>query len=74
MYGGPTEGAAAGADGNDLFVVFQLQTMAVADGHTLTLDGQQGSDTYSVSTTGSQGDPRNYVINVLDTGRPAPTG
>ena len=45
--------------------------MNVAAGHTLTLDGEQGSDGYQVITTGSQGDPRNYVVNVLDTGRPA---
>ena len=43
--------------------------MDVAAGHTLTLDGQQGSDGYQVITTGSQGDPRNYVVNVLDTGQ-----
>ena len=42
--------------------------MSVELGHTLTLDGQQQGDTYSVTTTGSQGLNRNYVINVLDTG------
>ena len=53
--------------------MFQLQTMDVAAGHTLTLDGQQGSDTYLVATTGSQGDRRHYVVNVLDTARPGST-
>jgi hypothetical protein len=39
--------------------------------HTLTLDGQAGSDTYEIYTLGSQGpDTRNYLINVLDTGAP----
>ncbi len=37
--------------------------------HTLTLDGQAGSDSYQVHTLGSNGlDQRNYVINLLDTG------
>ena len=44
--------------------------MNVAAGHTLNLDGQADTDSYSVITTGSQGDRRNYVINVLDTGAP----
>ena len=44
--------------------------MNVAAGHTLTLDGQAESDTLRVYTTGSQGSPRNYVVNVLDTGAP----
>ena len=35
---------------------------------TLTLDGQAETDFYEVHTLGSQGDQRNYVINVLDTG------
>ena len=68
VYGGPAETAGPGPDGTDQFTVFELQTMDVAAGHTLTLDGQQGSDGYQVITTGSQGDPRNYVVNVLDTG------
>ena len=49
---------------------FYLQTMNVAAGHTLTLDGQGGSDRYAIWTTGSQGSQRNYVINLLDTGSP----
>ena len=61
---------AAGNDGEDSFTVFYLQTMNVAAGHTLTLDGQAASDSYTVRTTGSQGDARHYVVNVLDTGQP----
>ena len=34
----------------------------------LTLDGQSDTDYYSVYTTGSHRSPRNYVVNVLDTG------
>ena len=56
------------ADGEDRFNVYYLQTMNVAAGHSLTLDGQAETDYYTVYTTGSQGSPRNYVINVLDTG------
>src|SRR5207249_3264727 len=41
-----------------------------AGGDTLTLDGQAGTDTYVVNTTGTHGAFRNYVINVLDTGAP----
>ena len=71
--------AAPTGDSEDFFFVNQLQTMNVAAGHTLTLDGQDGTDTYVVNTTGSQaclGNDQiagatchNYVINVLDTGR-----
>src|SRR5262249_9313326 len=87
--GGPTtldpNGTAPGAayaptgDGEDFFFVNQLQSMNVASGHTLTLDGQDGTDTYTINTTGSQpcftGDAagatcHNYVVNVLDTGLP----
>ena len=50
---------------------YYLQTMNVAAGHTLTLDGQAGSDRYAIWTTGSQGSQRNYVINLLDTGAPS---
>src|SRR5262249_23231849 len=57
-------------DDEDTFTVNQLQTMDVAAGHTLTLDGQAESDSYIINTTGSQGAGRNYVINVLDTGAP----
>jgi hypothetical protein len=45
--------------------VFNLSVLAE---HTLTLDGLSDSDTYEVYTLGSQGDERNYIINVLDTG------
>lgn len=60
-------------DGEDRFIVFYLQTMNVAAGHTLTLDGQADTDTYTVHTTGSRapaGGVRDYVINILDTGAP----
>jgi len=55
-------------DGEDRFTVYYLQTMNVVGGHSLTLDGQAETDTYTVWTTGSQGSQRNYVVNVLDTG------
>jgi len=63
-------------DGEDRFFVYYLQDTATQTGpnvttvaeHTLTLDGQADTDYYEVHTLGSQGDPRNYVINVLDTG------
>ncbi|HEY3921306.1 MAG TPA: carbohydrate-binding protein, partial [Gaiellaceae bacterium] len=66
-------------DSNDFFVVNELQSMNVDAGYSLNLDGQAGTDTYTINTTGSQpclvGDPagtscHNYVINVLDTGAP----
>ena len=67
-----TNKTAATGDGEDFFVVDRLQSMVVdrnGNGDTLTLDGQAGTDYYSVQTSGSQGDLRNYVINVLDTGK-----
>ena len=45
---------ARGAAGDDLFTVTGLQTMDVATGHTLTLNGEAGSDGYLVVTTGSR--------------------
>ena len=79
-------------DSEDFFVVNGLQTTFdptqagdvfggdVRTAHSLTLDGQGGTDTYVINTTGSQAclDPNqiagqychNYVINVLDTGAP----
>jgi Bacterial Ig-like domain/RTX calcium-binding nonapeptide repeat (4 copies) len=72
----PSTTYAPPGDGEDFFNIDQLQTMNVAAGYTLTLDGQAGTDTYTVNTTGSQGcvsDPdscHNYVVNVLDTGAP----
>jgi RTX calcium-binding nonapeptide repeat (4 copies) len=64
-------------DSEDFFVVNQLQSMQYVQtgpmqptSDTLTLDGQAGTDTYVVNTTGTHGDVRNYVINVLDTGGP----
>src|SRR5207247_3393733 len=62
---------ALGRTCDDFFYVNQLQTMAVASGHTLTLDGQEANDTYYIYTSGSRGSSRNYIINVLDTGQPA---
>src|SRR5262249_37503555 len=44
--------------------------IGVGAGHSLTLDGQSDTDYYKVFTTGSHGSPRNYVLNVLDTGAP----
>ena len=55
----------------DTFTVYFLQTMDVASGDTLTLDGQDATDTYTVYTSGSRGSSRDYVINVLDSGAPA---
>src|SRR5690606_34369062 len=42
--------------------------LSVLAEHTLMLDGLSDTDTYEVFTLGSQGDERNYIINVLDTG------
>ncbi|MHB1243985.1 MAG: beta strand repeat-containing protein, partial [Gaiellaceae bacterium] len=77
--GGQEDGSSLGDDGEDRFVVWYLQDADVTErtpaggtiagaGHSLTLDGQADSDTYTVYTTGSRGDARHYVINVLDTG------
>src|SRR5262249_36989019 len=74
-------------DGLDLFKVNQLKSMESArplitpdHGYTvrrdtLDLDGQAGTDTYLINTTGSMGakvgglgNVSDYVINVLDTG------
>jgi hypothetical protein len=41
VYGSQNTAALDGADGEDRFTVDRLQTMAVAAGHTLTLDGQR---------------------------------
>ncbi|HKJ56179.1 MAG TPA: hypothetical protein VJ978_09355, partial [Nitriliruptoraceae bacterium] len=57
-------------DGEDFLVVHKLQTMDVGALHTLNLDGQAGSDTYTIFTTGSRGALRDYVVNVLDSGDP----
>ena len=63
--------AVYGGLGSDSFVVNQLASMDVADGDTLTLDGQGGADLYTVNTAGSLStDAHNYVINVLDSGAP----
>src|SRR6185503_11724986 len=45
-----------------------LTQNGVGAGHALTLDGQADTDYYKIYTNGSQGSPRNYAINVLDTG------
>ena len=65
---GPCGADAPAGDGQDYFEVNQLETMDVAAGHTLTLDGQSDTDTYVVNTAGSNASEHNYVINVLDTG------
>ncbi len=70
VSGGTAPVCGLGRTCEDLFVVDRLQTMAVALGHTLTLDGQESTDSYVVYTTGSRGLDRTYVINVLDTGKP----
>ena len=54
VYGSASRTTQAAADSADTFVVFELQTMAVALGHTLTLDGQQQGDTYRVTTTAAR--------------------
>ena len=67
----------AGGD-EDLMRVYFLQDAAATTGplvqtvqeHTLTLDGETAADTYEVYTLGSQGDERNYVVNLLDSGAP----
>ena len=74
MYGSDNLSALDEADGEDRITVYYLQSMDVAAGHTLTLDGQAGTDTYTIYTTGSRATAsgiRDYVINLLDTGAPA---
>jgi hypothetical protein len=61
---------ATGRTCDDFINVHELQSMNVAAGHTLTLDGQEANDVYVITTSGSGGASRNYVINVLDTGAP----
>src|SRR5262249_36012313 len=71
-FGSYLDSATLADDGEDRFIVNQLQSMHVFAnglGDTLTLDGQADTDSYTVYTTGSLGAERNYVINVLDTGR-----
>ena len=67
-YGSQNTSATLANDGEDEFLVNQLQTMNVAGGETLTLDGQADTDKYRILTTGTHGAERNYIINVLDTG------
>ena len=60
---------------DDTFIVNRLQSMVplagdVALGSTLTLDGQSGSNTYDVYTSGSQFTENNYTVNVLGTHAP----
>src|SRR5262249_35190923 len=77
----PAGSTAPPSDGQDTFVVNQLESMTssrplVTPDHgitvrrdTLDIDGQAGTDTYLINTTGSHSaTPSNYVINVLDTG------
>ena len=61
--------------GNDEIIVTRLQTMDTFTAglrDSLRLDGQAGSDTYRISLFGEGGTgydaPRDYVVNVLDTG------
>ncbi|WP_201742286.1 hypothetical protein [Mangrovicoccus ximenensis] len=83
-YGSQDDTDSTGDDGQDRMIVYYLQDTATVTSpaqldllealgrenalHTLTLDGQADTDTYEVHTLGSQGDARNYIINVLDTG------
>src|SRR5207245_8477065 len=46
------------------------KAMINALGHTRPLHGQEAKDTYYIYTSGSRGNARDYVINVLDTGQP----
>src|SRR5262249_34431190 len=79
----PANAFAPTGDGEDFFIVNMLQSMVVnqetiagvESADTLTLDGQAGTDTYVVNPTGTHGpngddgDKRNYLINVLDSGK-----
>lgn len=80
----PAGTTAPPGDGADTFTVNQLRTMTtsrplVTPDHgvtvrrdTLDLDGQAGTDVYTVNTTGSQSaTPSDYIVNVLDTGAKA---
>ncbi len=70
------------SDGEDRITVYYLQSMDVLTspsaatssgpgaGHVLNLDGQGESDHYAIFTNGSQGNIRNYNIEILDTGAP----
>ena len=64
VYGSDDLSPTNEADGQDYVLVDELRTTP----HRLTLDGQHDSDLYEVRTTGSEGDRRSYVVNVLDTG------
>jgi Ca2+-binding RTX toxin-like protein len=70
IHGSHSPAVAKGADGEDRFTIWYLQTMNVGAGHTLVLDGQAETDTYRFHTSGSRGSSRNYVAHVLDTGAP----
>ncbi|UWQ93699.1 hypothetical protein K3727_21740 (plasmid) [Rhodobacteraceae bacterium M382] len=67
-----TQGYIQTAGQEDEITVNTLMTMntyrdsGVRD--TLDLDGQEDTDVYVVNTTGTYGEQRDYVINVLDTG------
>ncbi|HTH05728.1 MAG TPA: hypothetical protein VL916_07650, partial [Ilumatobacteraceae bacterium] len=63
----PTLQIACG-DGEDQFLVRTLRTPDIPSLHTLTLDGQQGTDHYRVET--STDVIRTYTVNLLDTGAP----
>ena len=65
---GSNSPTSVGPDGNDVFIVDQIQTMDVAAGDTLFIDGREDHDEYVVYTTGSRGPERNYIVNVLDSG------
>jgi hypothetical protein len=67
-----------GTQCNDTFIVNRLMTMipvgALIDGSlgsSLTLDGQSGSNVYTIYTSGSQFGSNNYMINVLGSHSPS---
>ena len=81
VHGGHNISSTDEADGEDVVIVWFLQSADViaapaglaggtGAGHSLTIDGQAGTDYVSVHTAGSHGAERNYVVNVLDTGAP----
>ncbi len=62
--------AVMGGKGSDSFQVHQLQQAAPVDirlPNTLTLDGQNDGDRYTILTSGSQ-NIGNYAVSLLDTG------
>ncbi|MCE8556437.1 calcium-binding protein [Ruegeria pomeroyi] len=69
-----TQGYIRTAGDEDEITVNTLMTMDTYRNNgyrdTLDLDGAEGTDVYVINTTGTYGEERDYVINVLDTGAP----